>query len=166
MPALSAGNLAPEIALQDTKGGQFSLKEALKHGPVLLAFFKVSCPTCQFTLPYLERLYKGLKGKNVPSILGISQNGQRDTEAFLRQYGITFPVLLDDPKTYSVSNAYGITNVPTLFYIGPDETIEISSVGWSRPDLEEISQRAAQVAAIGKIAVIQPHEQVPESKAG
>ncbi len=166
MPALSAGNLAPDITLQDTKGGQFSLKEVLEHGPVLLAFFKISCPTCQFTLPYLERLYTGLKGKNVPSILGISQNGQRDTEAFLRQYGISFRVLLDDPKTYSVSNAYGITNVPTLFYIGRDGTIELSSVGWSRSDLEAISQRAAQVAAIGKIAIIQPHEQVPESKAG
>ena len=166
MPALSAGSVAPNIVLQDTKGGQFSLTEELRRGPVLIAFFKISCPTCQFTLPYLERLYQGLKGRNGPSILGISQNSGKDTEAFLRQYGISFPVLLDEPKTYPVSNAYGITNVPTLFYIGPDGIIEVSSVGWSRPDLEEISRRAAQTAALDKIVVIRPSEQVPEFKAG
>ncbi len=48
MPALSAGNLAPDITLQDTKGGHFSLKEALKNGPVLLTLSsRFSCPTCQ-----------------------------------------------------------------------------------------------------------------------
>ena len=122
MPALIAGVPAPKFKLHDLESGPFSLEEALKHGPVLLVFFKISCPTCQFTLPYLERLYQGLKGKSVPAIVGISQNNQKDTAAFLRQYGVSFPVLLDDPMGYPVSNAYGITNVPTLFYIGQDGT--------------------------------------------
>ena len=166
MPALTSGVAAPTFKLFDTNGGEFSLEEALKHGPVLLAFFKISCPVCQFTFPYLERLYKGLKGKNAPAIIGISQNNQKDTNAFLRQYGVTFPVLLDDPKGYPVSNAYGLTNVPTLFYIGQDGSIEISSVGWSRQDLEEISRKVGETAAVGKIPVIHSGEQVAEFKAG
>ena len=51
------------------------------------------------------------------SFIGISQDNTKKTEAFLNQYGVTFPVVFDDPKNYTVSNAYGLTNVPTLFYI-------------------------------------------------
>lgn len=166
MPALNAGVPAPEIKLPDTKGGQFSLEDALQNGPVLLVFFKISCPTCQFTLPYLERLYRGLKGKAVPAIIGISQNNQADTNVFLKQFGVTFPVLLDNSKGYPISNAYGITNVPTLFYIGQDGTIEVSSVGWSRKDLEEITQRVQQDAELADIALFRSGEQIPDSKAG
>ena len=166
MPALIAGVPAPKFKLHDLESGPFSLEEALKHGPVLLVFFKISCPTCQFTLPYLERLYQGLKGKSVSAIVGVSQNNQKDTAAFLRQYGVSFPVLLDDPRGYPVSNSYGITNVPTLFYIGQDGALEISSVGWSRKDLEQITQRAEQDAKVANIALFRSGEQIPDLKAG
>ena len=51
------------------------------------------------------------------SVIGISQNNARDTQKFMKEFGVTFPVALDDPANYAVSNAYGLTNVPTLFYI-------------------------------------------------
>jgi len=166
MPALKAGLAAPKFKLPDLKGGQFSLEDALQHGPVVLAFFKISCPVCQFTFPYLERLHQVLKGQKTPLVVGISQNNQQHTEGFLREFGITFPTLLDDPKGYPVSNAYGITNVPTLFYVGQDGMIEVSSVGWSRNDLSKIAQLTVQSAKIANIAVFRPGEQVPEFKAG
>ena len=53
MPTLSAGKTAPTFQLATTTGERLSLPEALADGPVLLAFFKVSCPTCQFTFPFL-----------------------------------------------------------------------------------------------------------------
>ncbi len=58
----------------------------------------------------------------------------------------SFPVLLDDTHSYPVSNAYGLTNVPTIFWIAPDGDIEISSVGWVRKEMEEFNQRAAQAS--------------------
>jgi len=48
----------------------------------------------------------------------------------MKQFGVTFPVLLDDTRTYPVSNEYGLTNVPSVFWIAEDGEIEISSVGW------------------------------------
>ena len=166
MPALEAGLAAPKFKLPAMKGSPFSLEDALRHGPVVLAFFKISCPVCQFTFPYLERLHQSLKGQKSPLVVGISQNNQQHTEGFLRDFGITFPTLLDDPKGYPVSNAYGITNVPTLFYVGQDGMIEVSSVGWSRNDLSKIAQLTVQSAKIANIAVFRPGEQVPEFKAG
>ena len=165
MAALEVGKTAPSFTLPLMSGGELSLSDALRRGPVVLAFFKISCPVCQFSFPYLERLYQATKGKHV-TILGISQNTAADTAAFTRQYGITFPIAIDDESRYTVSNAYGLTNVPTVFFIAEDGEIEISSVGWSRPDLERIAQKIAESARLGKIEVIRAGEDVPAFKAG
>ena len=78
------------------------------------------------------------------SFIGISQDNAKDTKAFMKEFGVTFPVTLDDPAHYAVSNAYGLTNVPTLFYIDPSGEVEISSVGWSKADVEAINARLAE----------------------
>jgi peroxiredoxin len=143
MAALSTGVLAPRFTLPTVRGARVSLDEALQKGPVILAFFKISCPVCQYAFPFLERLYQIHQGANI-TVLGVSQNKLRDTQAFLREYGVTFPVALDDTAKYPVSNAYGLTNVPTLFYIAPDGEIEISSVGWSKADMEAINRKLAE----------------------
>jgi peroxiredoxin len=165
MAALTTGTKAPDFALPTIDGGKFSLSEELARGPVVLTFFKVSCPVCQFAFPFLQRIFKAYASKNV-TIVGVSQNGRQDTAAFLQKYGVTFPVLLDDTNTYPVSNAYGLTNVPTIFWIGQDGEIEISSVGWMKKDIEEINARAAKSSSQTAKPVFQPSEQVPESRAG
>ena len=136
-------------------GKQFSLREALARGPVWPAFFKISCPTCQYAFPFLQRIYQAHGNKNV-TIVGISQNEKKDTATFLKQYGVTFPILLDDTRTYPCLNAYGLTNVPSIFWIAPDGEIEISSVGWSRKDVEEFNQRAAGVSGNGAQTAVPP----------
>jgi peroxiredoxin len=165
MAALTSGTKAPDFTLPTIDGGKFSLSEELARGPVVLAFFKVSCPVCQFAFPFLQRIFKAYASKNV-TIVGISQNGRQDTAAFLQEFGVTFPVLLDDPNTYPVSNAYGLTNVPTIFWIDQDGEIEISSVGWVKKEIEEINARAAKSSGQTAKPVFQPSEQVPESRAG
>jgi peroxiredoxin len=168
MAALTAGTKAPDFSLPvvDGKdGGKFSLQEALRRGPVLAVFFKVSCPTCQYTFPFLERIHKAYGDKKI-TIVGISQNDERETRAFLKEYSITFRTLLDDPNGYAVSNAYGLTNVPTLFLIGQSGTIEVNSVGWVKQEMEEIHRKlgAGQQSALPPI--FQPGEDVRDFKAG
>ena len=165
MPALPSGVAAPEVNLSTVDGKEFSLEQARKRGPVVLAFFKVNCPVCQMAFPYLERIYKAYGNKKV-AIFGISQDKQRDTLGFMQEYGITFPVLLDDNDSYPVSNAYGLTNVPTIFWIAEDGEIEISSVGWSRKDVEEIHRRAAEQIGAGVVPLFKPGEDVRDFRAG
>jgi peroxiredoxin len=165
MVALTAGTAAPDFKLQTTDGKQFSLRDALTRGPVVAAFFKVSCPVCQYAFPFLERIYKAHGGKNV-SIVGISQNDRKDTAAFAKEFGVTFPILLDDMKTYPVSNAYGLTNVPTIFWIAQDGEIEISSVGWERKEIEEINRRAAEINGGGPKPVFRSDEEIPDYRPG
>ena len=147
MAALTAGTPAPDFTLPTMDGKPFSLKDALVRGPVLAAFFKISCPVCQFALPFIERIYKTYSSRSV-TIIGISQNEKKDTAAFIKEYGISFPVLLDDTRTYPVSNAYGLTNVPTLFWIAEDGEIEVSSVGWVRKEINEVNQKAAKITGL------------------
>ncbi|MFI5102023.1 MAG: peroxiredoxin family protein [Terriglobales bacterium] len=169
MAALPAGTIAPDFSLsavfRDKDGGKFSLQSALKKGPVLAAFFKVSCPVCQYAFPYVERIYKTHGDKKI-TVVGISQDNQRDTAAFLKEYGITFRTVLDDPNGYAVSNAYGLTNVPTLFLIGQDGQIEISSVGWNKQEVEDIYRKLAVTQQAPPLPIFQPGEDVRDFRAG
>jgi peroxiredoxin len=165
MAALTAGTKAPEFELRAMDGRQFVLRSELAHGPLVLAFFKVSCPTCQYAFPFLERLERAYGHKGV-RIIGVSQNNPRDTANFTKEFGVTFPVLLDDTETYPVSNAYGLTNVPTVFWIAQDSEIEVSSVGWVKADFTEINRRMAEAGKIAPAAVFQPGEDVRDFRAG
>lgn len=165
MPALSAGTKAPPFELKTLDGKNFSMAEALSRGPVVLAFFKVSCPTCQYAFPFLERLHKAY-GKNGVALIGISQNDAKDTAAFNKEFGVTFPVLLDDTRTYPVSNVYGLTNVPSIFWIAQDGEIEISSVGWLKSDFEQINRRMADVGKATPAVLFKPGEDVRDFRAG
>ena len=164
MSALSPGKTAPPITLATVDGTKVSLAEALTKGPVLAAFFKVSCPTCQFTFPFLQRMYDMFGGENF-TFWAISQNDAEDTRDFLEKYGVRFPALLDE-KGFPASNQYGLTNVPTAFLIAPDGQIQISSVGFSKADLEKIAAAAARASGKPAQPLFRPAEAVPEYKPG
>ena len=164
MPALTMGMGAPEIDLPGTKGNHFSLQQALQQGPVLAAFFKISCPVCQFTLPYLERIYQAYPHGKV-SIVGISQDEQNHAEQFAREFGITFPLLLDPVDHYPASNAYELTNVPSIFLIENGE-VKLSIVGWDKRDMESLNAEVARAAGVALQPLFRKGEEVPASKAG
>jgi peroxiredoxin len=165
MAALTPGTRAPDFTLPSMDGKPFSLREALVRGPVLAAFFKISCPTCQYAFPFLQRIYQA-HGNQAVTIVGISQNTRKDTALFVKEYEMTFPVLLDDISAYPVSNAYGLTNVPTIFWIAQDVEIEISSVGWVRKEMEEFNLRAAQASSEATRPLFRPDEQIADFRAG
>ena len=164
MPALAPGKAAPEISLHDMEGKPFSLRDALQRGPAVLAFFKTTCPVCQYAMPFVERLFRA--HQDHARIVGVSQHPKKETAQFRREYGITVPILLDEPDSYPASNAYGLTNVPTIFLVAPDGRIEISSVGWNKKDLEEINRRLARAASVPPPAVFHRGEDVVDYKAG
>jgi peroxiredoxin len=166
MPALEAGVQAPEIELQDVDSHKFSLKEARKKGPVVAAFFKVSCPVCQLAFPYLERIFNAYERSGKFTFVGVSQDNATDTKTFNRRFGVTFPVLLDPAGKYPASNAYKLTNVPTVFLISTEGGIEFSSVSWSKADMEQLGRRLANIGGMPVEQIFQPGEKVPEFKPG
>lgn len=133
---------------------------------MVAAFFKISCPVCQFTFPFLERIYKRYGGDGV-TFLGISQDDARDTKEFAKEFGATFPMLLDEKqKGYSASNAYGLTNVPTIFLVETNGKVKISCMGFNKKNLEEIAAALAERKKMPPAALFRPDESVPASKPG
>ena len=165
MAALASGTKAPDIELKTLDGKPFSLSEEQSRGAVVLAFFKVSCPTCQYALPFIERLYR-VYGQKTVKLVGVSQNDAKDTDEFKKQFGITFPVVLDDTKRYPASNAYGLTNVPSIFWVAEDGEIEVSSVGWVKADFDEINRKMAASDKVSPAVVFKPGEDVRDFRAG
>lgn len=154
---VEAGDRAPSFRLKSLRGGETrSLDEMLARGPALVTFFKISCPVCQLTLPFLERLAASASMQ----VVGISQDDEKSTEAFNQRFGVTFPTLLDASKDgYPASNAYGISSVPSVFLVNKDGSVEKSFSGFSKSDLEMLGRKAG-------VETFQPGENVPEFKAG
>ncbi len=167
MPALTTGQIAPPFELAGLDGGRFSLREALAHGPLVAAFFKVSCPTCQFTFPYLERLAKQLReaGAHGVQVWGISQDNAKHSREFVKDFGVTFPILIDDDP-HEVSREYGLVYVPSIFLIASDGHIEISSDGFSKADLLAIHRSLASLYAVKPAELFRPNERIPKYKPG
>ena len=165
MTNIVAGNTAPRFSLRALDGSQLVLDKFLERGPAVAAFFKVSCPVCQFTFPFLERIYKRY-GDGV-TFLGISQDDARATKDFAKEFGVTFPMLLDEKqKGYLASNVYGLTNVPTIFLIETDGTVRVSCMGFNKKDLESIAAALAERKRIVPAELFRPDESVPAHKPG
>jgi len=166
MTHIVAGNLAPNFSLKSIDKKELSLSAALQKGPALVAFFKIGCPVCQFTFPFLERLHQRYKSPNL-TVFGISQNGPEKTAAFNKEYGVSFPTLLDpEEKGYIVSNAYGLTMVPTLLLVDTDGSVLVSSMGFVKADLESIANHFSERAKVAKAPLFLPAESVPANKPG
>lgn len=161
---MRAGETAPNFELATTTGKRLSLPRALAGGPVLLAFFKISCPVCQYTFPFLERLHKQL-GKQGVQIWGVVQDKAQDGARFASTYDVTFPILVDD-SPYAVSRAYNLAHVPTLFLVKPDGGIEISSEGFSKADLLAIQTSLALSLSTTPPALFLSTESIPAYKPG
>ena len=131
---LDVGRAAPDFSLEEITGKRWSLGANLENGPALAVFFKISCPTCQLTLPFMERL------RSKVEVVGISQDDSVSTAEFLDYFRITFPVLID-PAGYAVSKSYGLTNVPSMFLIENSGLISWALNGFHRADLEGLAAR-------------------------
>lgn len=153
---LATGQKAPAFDLKDLNGAGQSLDSILQKGPALLAFFKSSCPVCQLTFPYLERL----AASTAVQVIGLSQDDAKTTTAFNNRFGVTFETLLDDSKAgYVVSNEFGITAVPSIFLVEQDGTISQAFSGFSKREMQAAGERM-------RVAPFSPEDNVPEHRPG
>lgn len=164
MAHLTSGKTAPDFSLTGLDGKTHSLWSLLHGGPVVVAFFKISCPVCQFTFPYLQRIADRFAGKGV-SVIGVSQDDARDTKEFNQEYGLKFPTVMDRDG-YPVSNAYGLTNVPTVFLVSPHGKIKIECMGFDKAALESIVEELSQHEKVSAAPLFRGDENVPAYKPG
>ncbi len=151
---LREGQTAPNVPFSTLDGDTVRLSDLTAQGPVLLAFFKDTCPTCQLIMPLLDRVREGrLK------LCAVSQDDAARTRAFAGEYGISCDLLVDPSDVYLASNAFGITHVPSMFVVEPGMRISWAATGFVRVDMESLGE-------IAGLPVLRESDDVPAAKPG
>jgi peroxiredoxin len=155
--ALDPGALFPSIALRDETGAEVSRPAA----DTVYAVFKTTCPTCELTWPFLDRIRR-IGGLNV---IAVSQDDAAKTAAFAARVGTRIETAFD-PEPWKASDRLGVTTVPTLFRVGASGAIEETVIGFDRARMEGLARRAATLAGRPYEGLLSEGEQVPAIKPG
>jgi peroxiredoxin len=158
--ALEPGAPFPSITLRDAKGASLPKPD----GETLFVVFKTTCPTCEFTWPYLERLRQAAGSQGL-RILAVSQDPPDKAAAFNARLGSKVETAFD-PQPWPASDRLGVDTVPSFFRVTPDGRLAETAVGFSRDRMEVFAQRAAAAAGKPYEKLFRPGEQVPSTKAG
>ena len=138
MSQLPIGAKAPDFELKAPDGRSHRLSDALSRGPVALIFYKSECPTCQYTFPFVQKIFAKVGQTAGWTLWGISEDDAAETRLFAKDFGITFDILIDE-YPYPVSSAYGLEFVPGIFLIKPDGKITVSEFGFTKAGLNQIA---------------------------
>ncbi len=104
--ALKAGQVAPVFSLRDADGKQFSSADLLRHGPLVVTFYRgVWCPYCNIELEALEAIRGEIEARGA-TILGVSMQNAANSRKSARQNNLAFPILID--KGGVVTDRFGL----------------------------------------------------------
>jgi len=128
-PALAAGAPAPDFKLKTLDGGEASLSE-FRGRPVLINFWASWCPPCRLEMPDLVRAYEAHKAEGFV-ILGIDltfQDSIPDVQAFVEEFNMTFPVLLDETGVVT-TEVYRLRGLPMSIFVGRTGIVSRMHIG-------------------------------------
>ncbi len=123
--AVNVGDRAPDFILKQRDGTDFDLSRT--KTPTLLIFWATWCPVCKEEIPKVEEIYDelGKKGLNVLAInVGVNDSEKR-TEAFIKKYGVSYPVAFDYKSL--ITKKFGVMGTPTVMVIGSDGVVKYKS---------------------------------------
>jgi peroxiredoxin len=166
MPILEPSAIAPDFRLPDAQGDIHSLSDLRGDGIVWLTFFKISCPICQSSLHFIDRLARNVNSTAL-AVWTISQDPPDHTEMFNKEFEIHVPQLFDsEDNNFPVSDAYGIETVPTTFLIEQSGRIQQVSVGWDRSEFETMAATLASAIGLPPLTLFAPEEHIDEFRPG
>jgi len=126
---------APDFTVYDADGNAVHLSD-FRGKPVVLNFWASWCGPCKMEMPDFQAKYEEL-GDSVEFMMVNATDGGRETvdtaQAFLEEVGYSFPVYFD--SDYEANYAYGVTGLPTTFFINAEGYVEAYAPGAIPADL-------------------------------
>ena len=166
---ISTGRPAPTVTFSRPGGGTVTTAGLLAQAdglPLLLVFFKVSCPTCRLAWPYVQRLHAAYGGTGVCAV-GVSQNPEKESRSFFGEFGnATFDLVLDPEPGFAASDAFQVESVPHFVLVSPAGVVEEIFSGWSKAKMEALAERLALARSLARIPVVPPGDLVREFQSG
>lgn len=123
---LEVGDIAPDFELETLSGETARLSD-YQGQDVMLNFWATWCPPCRAEMPDMEQLYEEEDIEILAVNLLGTETSVEDVDAFIEEYQLTFPILLDDPV--EVTEDFEAYTVPTTFMIDKDGRISFKSSG-------------------------------------
>ncbi len=128
------GKPAPDFAMRlldagqtgSQEGGEFRLSDH-EGRPVVINFWASWCPPCRQESPSFERLWRRYRDAGVLFVGVDIQDEVADAEAYVREFGLTFPNGVDPDGAITVE--YGVIGLPVTFFIGSSGLVEGRWVG-------------------------------------
>ncbi|MHB1007612.1 MAG: TlpA family protein disulfide reductase [Chloroflexota bacterium] len=124
--APKVGQPAPDLTLTSLDGQTLKLSE-LRGKVVLLNFWATYCDPCKAEMPALEKIYKEVRD-NGGVVIGVDQKEPSGTvKKFIAEYGLTFPVALDEKG--AASDTYAVQYIPTTYVLDKQGVVRYMKVG-------------------------------------
>jgi len=125
---LQAGEAIPGFSAPGLSDGTVSW-QGFAGEPVVLVAWAPWCPHCQAELPVLDRVARDYPTVGLVTVItDIGLHPGPAPEAFMSDNGLSFPVAVDD-ESRTLALALGISEFPTLYFVGPDGVVRVSTVG-------------------------------------
>lgn len=138
------GQTASDLALPSLDGGSVELASYRGRKSVLINFWATWCGPCRQEMPALDRLRR--ERRETLEVIGVSldRTGAARVRAFVREVGVTFPILLDPEATSA--RAYRVRGLPTTVIVGVDGVVRHRELGYR--DWDRAESRALVDAVI------------------
>ena len=112
------GKQSPPFESLDIGTGQVVSLADYEGMPIMINFWASWCPPCRAEAPGLEKIWR----ENMDSglvLLGVNvQDAEGDALKYLKDFGITFPNILDHGGQITID--YGVTGLPVTFFVNRD----------------------------------------------
>jgi len=160
---LEPGAPAPHFTLLALDGREYSLPDDRGDEPLLLAFFRVKCATCDVAYPYINRLKDAYPAGW--QLWSVCQDDRERAAEYAERFSLNHPVLLDAAEL-EVSRLYDPPSTPALYLIGRDGRVEFTSEGFVKDDLNELGRRIAHLVGAEAVEIAPADDGSPALKPG
>ncbi|BAS26542.1 TlpA family protein disulfide reductase [Limnochorda pilosa] len=139
-PRPEVGRRAPDFTLTSLEGVPVSLG-SFQGRPVIINFWASWCPPCREEMPHLQAAAKADEELVVLAVDAThTERRQEDVAAFVEEYGLTFPVVLD--RDGAVNEEYLVRALPTSYFVDRQGVIRARYLGGMTPRALEENLKA------------------------
>jgi thiol-disulfide isomerase/thioredoxin len=145
----------PEFILNDVGGDPRNIHEWADQ-PLLINFWATWCAPCRREIPLLQQLHteKSVTGIQV---IGVAIDNPSDVQAFLGEFGVSYPNLVGEEDAMEASTLFGIDNLGLPFSVLVAADGNILTVHIGEFDVDQLAKIASVSTAYEAGAVtLQP----------
>ncbi|HBU82570.1 MAG TPA: TlpA family protein disulfide reductase [Paenibacillus sp.] len=121
---INQGNIAPDFELNTPDGEKLKLSD-FRGQKVIVNMWATWCPPCRVEMPDMQKFYEKYKDEKATIIAVNMTSSEKSLDSipnFLKEYGITFPVVLDEQN--KVGEIYQVYALPTSIIIDSQGIIQ------------------------------------------